>query len=68
MPNGLPINFLTLVALLMASTHQEIEGGLETVSAFAKNTQEAVRSLRQGIETLNQSVTQLRNLRENLKG
>lgn len=63
MPNGLPLSILALVALLVASFNPEVDQRLETIASVVQKTKEAIRNIRQGIESLNQGVTELRRLR-----
>jgi hypothetical protein len=56
-PNvGLPFNFSTLVILLLASSSQDVDEHLETLVTMVKSTQEAIRNIRQGIQTVHQSL------------
>ncbi|MEW6447780.1 MAG: hypothetical protein AB1426_06800 [Bacillota bacterium] len=49
---GLP----AIIALFLASTNQDVERYLERFSMVLKNTQEAIRSIRQGVQTIQQSL------------
>lgn len=56
MPSGLLFTFPTLVILLLASSSQHVDDHLERLATMVKGTQEAIRNIRQGIQTVHQSL------------
>lgn len=58
MPN-LPLNLPTLIILLIAGSNKDVDRHLETLTAIAKTTQEAVRSIRMGIQAIHQGLVQV---------
>ncbi|HIE12526.1 MAG TPA: hypothetical protein EYP63_03725 [Desulfotomaculum sp.] len=59
MPNA-PSNLPILILLLIAS-NKDVDRHLETLTAIAKNTQEAIRSIRQGVQAIHQGLVQAGN-------
>ncbi|RJX22997.1 MAG: hypothetical protein C4570_00575 [Ammonifex sp.] len=55
MPNGFQsLKLPALFALLLASSNQEVDKYLDTVADLVENTRQAIRSIRQGVQAIQQ--------------
>ncbi|MEW6573937.1 MAG: hypothetical protein AB1374_09950 [Bacillota bacterium] len=55
------LNLPILVLLLIAGSNKDIDKHLETLTVVARNTQEAIRSIRQGVQAIQQGLVQVGN-------